>query len=321
MIKTLRRVLLGAGIALCGLGGAQAAPFIIFGDSLSDAGSAQASALAGGRPSPTPASLGYFEGRFSNGPVAADYVSQTLTGSSSLSFLFGGDNYAFGGAAIVTDINQGSPGLPTAIPDLTDQVGLFLTRGPISADTDIYVGFAGNDFLAALVGAVDPSVLPSLAIPVMEQQLTLLSNAGATNVAVSNVWAAGFSRPGDNSVAAAASIYNQQLTELLVRLSMETGTRFSLVDRNSLFNDLVGNPAAFGFDPSKLGTPCITVVGAAPTCEGFLLFDPVHTTTAAQALTAMEIEAALNAEVPLPAAAWLFLAGLGGLVVRRRKAA
>ena len=321
MSRTTAALLAGASLFAAALAPAHAA-LITLGDSTVDAGSAQVAAGQVGAPDPTPAELGYFQGRFSNGPNAADYVSQALGGGLTLSYLAGGDNFAFGGAAIVTDVNQGTPGLPVGIPDLTDQVDTLLSRGAIGADDDLYVGFGGNDFLAAARGVVDADAVGMEALGVLTEQLRRLAEAGATNVAVSNVNASGFALGGNAGLAASVERYNAALAEALVQLSAETGTRFALADRDGVFDAIIADPLAFGFDPALLGQACLSDPAAVPACDGYVLFDPIHVTTRTQALVADEVLRALSGDaVPLPGALALFAGGLAGLGVVRRKGA
>ena len=310
-----RTILSGVAAASLLVGVGHAATFVVFGDSTVDAGAAQAAALANGFPNPTPAELGYFQGRFSNGLNTADYVNQVLNGTPTTNFLAGGTNYAFGGATVVTDLGQGPGGNPVGIPDLADQVDLFLASGPVAADTDVFLSVGGNDFLAAARGVGDPSDIGMAALADLTAQLRRLAEAGATNVGVSNVNASGFALGGATELAAAVEAYNDALAAALIELSASTGARFALVDRDAVFDRIVADPLAFGFDPALLGQACVAEPAAVPDCDGYVLFDPIHTTTRAQALVADEVLAALRgAEVPLPAAVWLFL---GGAVVFR----
>ena len=316
----MKRIIL-SGVAAASLlaGTAHAAALVVFGDSTVDAGAAQAASLANGFPNPTPAELGYFQGRFSNGLNTADYVNQVLNGTPTTNFLQGGTNYAFGGAAIVTDLGQGPGGNPVGIPDLTDQVDLFLANGPIAADTDVFLSVGGNDFLAAARGVGDASDIGMAALSDLTAQLRRLAEAGATNIAVSNVNASGFALGGATELAAAVEAYNDALAAALIDLSATTGARFSLVDRDAVFDRIIADPLAFGFDPALLGRACINDQSAVPDCDGYVLFDPIHTTTRAQELVAVEVLAALRgAEVPLPAAAWLFLGGAAVFRAARR---
>lgn len=312
------------GVAALGLACAfaptpAAAGLVVLGDSTVDAGSAQLGAELVGAPDPTPAEEGYFEGRFSNGPNAADYVSQALGQGLTVSYLAGGDNYAFGGAAIVTDVNQGPGGLPAGIPDLTEQVDTYLTGGPIGTDTDLFVSVGGNDFLAVTYGLVSPEEAARGAIEGLIVQLARLAEAGATDVAVSNVNATGF-RAGSSALGDAVLGYNAALADALVELTVTTGTRFALVDRNAVFERIIADPLAFGFDPALLGQACTSDPAAAPACDGYVLFDPTHVTTRAQELVAFAVLDALGGAeaVPLPGALALFVTGLAGLTGARR---
>ncbi|MEO1293459.1 MAG: SGNH/GDSL hydrolase family protein [Pseudomonadota bacterium] len=118
-----------------------------FGDSLADSGNAQILSLAGGAPDPTPASLGYLEGRFSNGLNFVDLLHADVTGGEPTDYLTSFDalnslgttlsypaeaqqgvNYAIGGARVITRTDL--PPAQTALlaPDLEGQVTSFLSN-------------------------------------------------------------------------------------------------------------------------------------------------------------------------------------------------
>ena len=71
----------------------------VFGDSLSDGGNSGivSRAATGGTVTFPPAP--YYNGQYSNGPVAVEYLWQSYNGGASLApSLAGGTNYAIGGA-------------------------------------------------------------------------------------------------------------------------------------------------------------------------------------------------------------------------------
>ena len=321
MHRTIKAGLAAAAVLASCAASALAAPLIVLGDSTSDAGSFRLFALRAGNANVASPDEGYFMGRFTNGPNVADYVNQALNGELTTSYLVGGDNFAFGGAAIVQDVNQGPGGLPSFIPDLTDQVTSLLARGPIAADADLFVSFAGNDFLAVARGAADADFVVAEAIRTMAIELERLARGGATNVAVSNVGAAGFALAGAAETAAAIEVYNAQLADLLVDLSIATGTRFVLADRDAVLDGIIADPLAFGFDPALLGSNCQQDPSAVPTCTGYLSFDGTHLTTAAAEIVSREVLAAIGQPVPLPGAAILFVGGAGLVAAARRRAA
>jgi phospholipase/lecithinase/hemolysin len=87
-------------IVVMGPGQIEAAMFsdmVVFGDSLSDVGNINTLSLSLYPPAP------YYNGRFSNGPLWNEWLSQDLGLSAATPFLQGGLNYAFGGAE--TDFN------------------------------------------------------------------------------------------------------------------------------------------------------------------------------------------------------------------------
>ncbi|MBY0400638.1 hypothetical protein K2X89_10105, partial [Myxococcota bacterium] len=120
---------------------------IVFGDSLVDQGNVQALAVGNGLADPAPASFGYFEGRFTNGINPADVVNQQIEGTNTVGALFGGDNFAFGGARAR---NDGDP-----VPDLVFQTQLLAQRqagAPIDPNALIMINIGGNDVRDIVIG-------------------------------------------------------------------------------------------------------------------------------------------------------------------------
>ena len=70
---------------------------------------------------------------------------------------------------------------------------------------------------------------------------------------------------------------------------------------------MLDDPAAFGFDPARAGTPCAFVPGAAAAgCAGYIFWDGVHPTAATHRLTG----ALYAAAVPTPGTMPLLAVGL-----------
>ena len=93
------------------------------------------------------------------------------------------------------------------------------------------------------------------------------------------------------------------------------------IDTFDLFNDILGDPGAFGF--KETDDPCLDalLVGGVTSCSGFVFYDDIHPTAPAHALIADRFTAAV-APVPLPAG-WVLMLSLGGaltLLRRRQKA-
>lgn len=148
----------------------------VFGDSLVDAGNARAARLASGGADPGPPSLGYFQGRFSNGLNFADYVSLDLFGRPTTAAAFGGMNFAVGGA-------QAAEVFGDASPSFAEQIALFSTSGQtITANSLVLVTFGGNDVRAQLAAAAStPGAAPTLtpAIAALNTNLATLIGLGA----------------------------------------------------------------------------------------------------------------------------------------------
>ncbi|MFZ1446678.1 MAG: SGNH/GDSL hydrolase family protein, partial [Candidatus Dechloromonas phosphoritropha] len=116
----------------------------VFGDSLSDGGnsglaSTYATAEVPGGPYVIPP-YPYYNGQYSNGPVAVEYLWQAYNpGSTSFTpSLVGGTNYAIGGATTgVANYNSVNPGVPVPLqPIYTDlgnnwQLNTFAAQSPV----------------------------------------------------------------------------------------------------------------------------------------------------------------------------------------------
>ncbi|MCU0840914.1 MAG: SGNH/GDSL hydrolase family protein [Thiobacillaceae bacterium] len=122
------------GLALAGPAQAGFSQLVAFGDSLSDTGNVHAFSL--GLFPPTPP---YYAHRFSNGPVAVDYLADALGGPPLTS-------HAWGGATTGTGNRIGDVyGLPGLL-GLRQQIDNYASGGSADADA-LYVVWAGSNDL------------------------------------------------------------------------------------------------------------------------------------------------------------------------------
>lgn len=326
-MTTLRKTLAAAICASAtSLGAAQAASladpftsFILFGDSLSDTGNLFAQS---GDTFPPPP---YFDGRFSNGPLWADQIT-TLFESQ----LKPTANFAFAGAKAVTDADP--------VPDFELQLGLYGTS-PFTtvqgARPLVSVFFGGND-LRAIGGSTDPVTDGTAVAVALGQTVNGLIGAGITDIAlwnapdISKTPAVALFEPANvASTAAASAAFNAQISLEADRLR-GLGANVYEIDFATQFDAVVTDPASFGFTDAVL--PCLfpdaTVAGlfgqpqlcSGADVAGRAFFDGFHPNAQGHELIAQTFQADM-AHVPLPASGLLLLAGMGGLVVMRKRAA
>lgn len=314
---------------------------VFFGDSLTDNGNLFA--LSGGL---VPISPPYAGGRFSNGPTwATGFAAGLGLAGQGDARAAGGNNFAFGLARTDTSVPE-LGGLPGFI-NLPGQVAAF-AAGLGRAAPGEYAPLPGtlaavwagsNNLLQALAAApaqADPQAFlqqqVGLAASALIAQLNVLEDKGARDFLVLNVPDLGLTprflgTPFAATATGASEAFNAALALGLAALDALPGVRVRTLDVFALTGAVAADPARFGL--SDAASPCLTgpVPGiyfdrgaAANACagpggaSGRVYWDPIHPTAATHALIA---EFALAA-VPAPAAAWLFGAGLLGLLALRR---
>ena len=228
---------------------------IFFGDSLTDAGFF--------RPL-LPASAQPVIGQFTTNPgttwaqnVANYYgVNQSTgwTASPTGPTATGGNNYAVGGALVATPVT-GALG-PT--PSVAQQVNFYLSRTAGKADPKALYGvWAGANDLFAVVGGAPQSTIP-IAVGNDIAIVAQLQAAGARYVLVPNIPDLGltpsFRAQGAVAQATGTQLANAYNTALYQGLAAR-GLRFIPLNTFGMIQEIVANPAPFGFT-NVTGTAC-----------------------------------------------------------------
>lgn len=252
----------------------------IFGDSLSDTG--RAFEWTDGASPPNPP---YFNGRFSNGPVWAEYLAVDM----GLSFN-PDNNFAFGGATTGFDniVYTGSSGLQQQIDSFTT------TQTSVNPNALYIVWAGGNDYINYFFGG-KPN--PSEVVDNLSEAVSSLADSGSQNIMVFNMPNIG-SFPVANYDPETSKIFedfiqdhNSDLDNTLDRLSEELDPSVNLIsfDVNSLYDRIIAEPTEFNL--SNVTDYCISpdlsvvpvdVPEKSIKClpEQFLFFDAFHPTTA-----------------------------------------
>jgi phospholipase/lecithinase/hemolysin len=273
---------------------------VVYGDSLSDNGN-----LYGAIGYPPPP---YYMGRFSNGPVAAEYLAGDLNVPLT--------DWAWGGATtgignIVDGGNQTQLGL-LGLPGMT--TSYLQTKGMITqqmAQNSLFMVWGGADDFTAnglsthtadvgvadLIGIVDG--LKSLGV----QHILVpgMPDLGVTPEYVKN----GLGQQG----SALSAYFNTRLVAGL------QGTGATYFDTYSLLDAIVADPQKYGF--TNATDPCFDGVNVCSDPNDYLFWDDIHPTTKAHALLAADFEQAV---VPEPATLVMLGTGIVGAFgfMRRR---
>ncbi|MGU7769812.1 SGNH/GDSL hydrolase family protein [Burkholderia sp. MR1-5-21] len=257
---------------------------IVFGDSLSDTQN-----MFNASQWKLPNGTSWHAGRFSNGPVWAEYVANALR----LPFY----NWAIGGAA--TDQHLVVPGLVQQIDSWRE----YMDRAPdYRPGNTLFVVFAGGNDL------VNYGRTPEQAANAMQDSLERLAAAGATRillVTLPDVSRAPVFATRDDTVSVAAQVkdYNRRLADAAAAVRARYGAtlRLEVFDAYAPFDDLLSHPAQYGFDDAKrscldIPKPSSFTYLAAQTpradCRDparFVFWDTLHPTTRTHAWLAERI--------------------------------
>jgi outer membrane lipase/esterase len=296
---------------------AQAASLTSFwalGDSLSDPGNLYAATKNG--PDPQPPSPPYYEGRFSNGPVWAEYVANDFKAEGLAT-----GNFAYGGARAIPD------GVDK-IPDLPAQIGLFGANatGHLGTRPIASIWMGANDLIFNGVPAGNAADVGKAAAEAVAGGALALAGMGVRDLLLFNLPDLGntplYALSDDPLARAQATsgslAFNSELAWQIPKLRM-AGVNVIEIDMAGLFEDLLANPPAYGVANATF--PCLAPEEPPCTAEQALLlafFDPVHPNSVIHQEIA-ELVSAEIAAIPLPLPGVLLLIGIGAIgAVRRR---
>jgi phospholipase/lecithinase/hemolysin len=293
----------------------QVSQIVTFGDSLSDAGNASIATLGfvpgagyATRNVPgVPFPVGYFTNPPAGGGPSGLWVDQfaaSIPVADPSPSLAGGSNYAVGSART----GSASPA------DMQNQVNAFLLTHPGNASpTALYTLWGGSDDIFAAQS-------PITAANNIAGQIKQLAADGGQNFLWFNLPGLGQTPflNGNPAASAAANFaaqaFNQQWAIDVANLD-SLGINVIGVDIDNLFNQILANPAAFGFN--NVVAACNATPGCNP--NTFLYWDDLHPTTYADSLVAnLAYEDAFGSPVaitPEPPTIMLLALGGAGLLV------
>ncbi|TNC69147.1 SGNH/GDSL hydrolase family protein [Rubellimicrobium roseum] len=294
--------------------------FWTFGDSLSDPGNIFAA--TGGQVPVSPP----YAGRFSDGPVWAEYIAQDFAAKGLAT-----GNFAYGLARAVTN-DDGAEGLPFQIPDLDQQIALFdaasagrLGDRPVAA---IWIG--ANDLFAAIGTGSAQAVIATAtqAAQAVLGGVAQLAARGVDDVVLLNMAPLELTPAFNVFQTAAAPLAQLGAQTFNAVLAAGAESDVAIVDIDAALRDLIANPAAYGLTDPVL--PCFATVSPGqpmePICTpeqlaGKAFIDTVHPTAKVHAAVA-DLAREEIAPVPLPPAlAMTGTALLALLALGRRRVA
>lgn len=263
---------------------------VVFGDSLSDAGTFAPF-------------VGPGQGRFTTnpGPVWVEVLAGRLgTSAAPAATTADGTNFAAGGATVAS-----SPGFPPALPTsaappVRDQITAYLASTGGRADpTALYTVWAGANDIFFMLAALPADPTPALlaATSNLSGEIARLRAAGARVIVVPNmpdIGATPFGTSLGPTGAAGVTSLSASYNSLLFANLAANGIKVVPLDTFALLNEAIADPARFGLLNATLpacGTVssllCLPSDWIAPNADQTFLFaDGVHPTTAGHLIVA-----------------------------------
>ena len=217
-------------------------------------------------------------------------------------YLAGGNNYAFGGASIVTSNYP--------VPNLTTQLGAYAAGHAVDPNALYILNLGANDVFAIDSGTVPAAAVPAydtLAANTLAGAVEYLAAHGATKILVTGV------PVGDAAGLALDAKVEATLNAIAPTLTGTTLDRFSYLN---FFGALTADPARFNVPafthPASDGCFSHLSPPATADCSGYFSVDGTHPIAPIQAALyhAVAHEVGIGA-VPEPAAWSLMIAGFG----------
>ena len=282
---------------------AQLTNLFVFGDSLSDGGN---SGLRTQEYTGNPAAVfpppPYFNGQYSNGPVAAQYLWNAYNpGAAFAPSLAGGTNYAIGGATTGTaNFNTVNPSVPGALqPAFADrgtawQLAQFGAAAPAfdPASSLFMVWLFPNDVFWASATGTLPGQVPGApgganvvanGIANISATIQALTLAGARHFLVPNMPDLSMTPAlmGSPDAAFVSAAFNANLAFALDALDAALPIDIVQVDVAGILSQVRADPGAFGF--TNATQSCVDNFAVCDP-DSWLFWDGVHPTTAAHRL-------------------------------------
>lgn len=309
----------------------------VFGDSLSDSGNSRAVSNTTTSGTFTFPPAPYFEGRFSNGHVAAEYLwdafnpGDTTFGAS----LTGGTNYAIGGATTgLENFMEVWPITPFGLRGAYANKGnawqlqnFYLDDPSFDPDTSLFmvwlfpndVFYVNNTDPAQSVGTfvgingapiqTPPDVATQLvnrAVTNIIGSINSLAGDGARNFLVINAPDLGLipefldaPQAEKEALSALSAGFNAALSSGVNAVaSVRPDLNITYFEIDRLFDELRADPSGFGF--TNIDNRCLDGSAVCPNPDEYLFWDGSHPTTAAHALIGQRFFEAVSQPVPGP---------------------